>query len=137
EKALKRASRLVKMLGAQPLRMTAAAHDCAVAAMSALPQLASIALTLAASDAAGLTASRRAASRLAGPGYKDATRIAMSPYDIWRPAIAANRREILRCLRALERSTARIARAARQADARAMERLFSKARSVRKRVVAG
>lgn len=128
--AVKKATALVKRVGAIPRPMSAPAHDRAVAAMSALPQLASIALVLAATQGG-----RKEAPLLAGPGFKDATRLALSPYDIWRPAIAANRREIVRCLRELERATARVTRAARQADVRAMERLFSKARTARKRVV--
>jgi len=126
------AGRLVKELRAIPLRMSAQTHDRAVAAMSALPQLASIALVLAAAQTGG-----RTAMLLAGPGFRDTTRLATSPYDIWEPAIAANRREITRGLRALERTMARLTRAARQADVRAMERLFSEARAARKRVVAG
>jgi prephenate dehydrogenase len=130
--AATKAIRLVKRLRARPVPMTAKAHDRAVAAMSALPQLASIALALAAAQSGG-----KAAVKLAGPGFNDATRLALSPYDIWKPAIAANRRQITRGLRDLERTVARLARAARQADVRAMERLFSKARSARRRVVAG
>ncbi|HET9342708.1 MAG TPA: prephenate dehydrogenase/arogenate dehydrogenase family protein [Candidatus Eremiobacteraceae bacterium] len=129
--ALKRASALVERVGGTGLRMSASAHDRAVAAMSALPQLASIALVLAATEIGG-----RKAALLAGPGFADTTRLALSPYDIWRPAIDANRGEIVRCLRALERVTARVTSAARQADVRAMERLFSKAGSARRRVVA-
>jgi len=128
--ALKRASALVNRVGGAALRMSAPAHDRAVAAMSALPQLASIALVLAATEIGG-----KKASLLAGPGFTDATRLAMSPYDIWRPAIGANRREIVRCLRELERVTARVTSAARQANVRAMERLFSKAGAARRRVV--
>lgn len=128
--ALKRASALVNRVGGAALRMSAPAHDRVVAAMSALPQLASIALVLAATEIGG-----KEAALLAGPGFTDATRLAMSPYDIWRPAIGANRREIVRCLRALERVTARVTSAARQADVRAMERLFSKAGAARRRVV--
>lgn len=127
-----RAVRFAKRLGARPVKMTVKEHDRAVAAMSALPQLASIALALAATQTGG-----RGAARLAGPGFSDATRLAMSPYDIWEPALAANRRHVTKGLRELERTLARVARAARQPDVRAMERLFSEARSARKRVVAG
>jgi len=128
--ALKRASALVNRVGGAALRMSASAHDRAVAAMSALPQLASIALVLAATEIGG-----KKAALLAGPGFTDATRLATSPYDIWRPAIGANRREIIRCLKELERVTARVTSAARQANVRAMERLFSKAGAARRRVV--
>ena len=127
QQALRRAEALAKKLGALPLRMTARAHDRAVAVVSALPQLAAIALTLAA-------AADKRSAKLAGPGFRDMTRLAMSPFDIWKPAIASNRREIVRCLRALERATTQVGAAARQGDIRAMERLFSKARAARKRV---
>lgn len=128
-KALRRAAVFARALGAKPLRMSADDHDRGVAAASALPQLASVALAIA------VEASGGAARRLAGPGVKDATRLAASPFSIWGAAIKANRREILGCLDALRRVTADVTSAARQADVRAMERLFLKAKAARKRVV--
>jgi prephenate dehydrogenase len=128
-KALRRAGALARALGAKPVTMSAAAHDRGVAASSALPQLASIALALA------VAASGRPPAMLAGPGVKDATRLAASPFSIWRPALIANRREILRCLGALGRVIGDVSKAARQGDVRALERLFSDAKAARKRVV--
>ena len=128
--AVAAAAAVARALGAVPVRVTAAGHDRAVAAVSALPQLSSIALMLAVAASGGA-----AAKALAGPGLKDATRLAASPYSVWRPALAANRRELLRCLGALRRAAADVGRAARQADVRALARLFSKAGAARRRVV--
>ncbi|MBI4876312.1 MAG: prephenate dehydrogenase/arogenate dehydrogenase family protein [Acidobacteria bacterium] len=72
-------------IGAIPVVMEAAAHDRVVALTSHLPQLASTAL-------GALLAGRldEADRRIAGPGLKDMTRLALSSYDIWRDILATN-----------------------------------------------
>lgn len=127
-----RAESFVRALGAIPVWLPAAVHDRTVAATSALPQLAAIALALATQTAAG-----KNAARLAGPGYNDATRLASSPYAVWEPVIKANRANIVRAMRSFERALGQVVRAASQADARDLERLFSQAARARRRVVGG
>jgi prephenate dehydrogenase len=129
--ALARAELLVRSLRAKPVRIPPEAHDRLVAATSALPQLCSLALALAV-DAA--TAGK--ARSLAGPGYADATRLAASPYRIWRPVLKATRPAVVRALRHFERALRDLIAAARRADDRAMERLFLRAAASRRRVVA-
>ena len=72
-------------IGAVTLVMDAAAHDRTVAHTSHLPQLVSTALaaTLAGRLEAG-------SQRAAGPGLTDMTRLAMSPYDVWRDILDTN-----------------------------------------------
>ena len=78
----------VAAIGAREIVMEPARHDRLVAWSSHLPQLASTALASAigerASDAAGV----------AGPGLVDATRLAMSSFDLWRDILATNSTEV-------------------------------------------
>lgn len=80
---------LVRTIGAKPVRMSAAQHDAAVARTSHLPQLLSTAL------AASLEQSfHQETPILAGPGLLDATRLALSPFPVWKDILATNRDEI-------------------------------------------
>jgi prephenate dehydrogenase len=128
-KALAAARRFVRALGAVPLAVVPLDHDRAVAALSALPQLSSIALALAASDSGA-----KNQPRLAGPGYRDATRLAESPFASWKPAIAANRKNAVLSIRALARRVHAIEMALVRSDWPALERLFSAAAAARRRV---
>lgn len=80
---------IVEAIGAKPILMNAAEHDAAVARTSHLPQLLSTAL--AASLEQGF---HHEAPVLAGPGLLDATRLALSPYPVWKDILETNRDEI-------------------------------------------
>ncbi|HEX7313099.1 MAG TPA: prephenate dehydrogenase/arogenate dehydrogenase family protein [Pyrinomonadaceae bacterium] len=91
--------------GARVRVMRAAEHDRALARLSHLPQLVSCALAATVDeeiDDAELAA-------LAGPGYRDMTRLAKSPWGIWRDILATNSTEAADALDALilKLSTAR------------------------------
>jgi prephenate dehydrogenase len=77
----------IEKIGARLVTLDAAEHDRLVAQVSHLPQLLSTAL---ASSFAG----EPAAMRIAGPAAIDLTRLALSPYDIWRDIFATNAAEI-------------------------------------------
>lgn len=76
---------------------TAHDHDDAMAWMSHLPQLASTALAATMAR----TAERPLPVR-PGPGARDATRLAMSNYEMWRPILERAPEETLSALRVLE-----------------------------------
>jgi prephenate dehydrogenase len=79
-------------IGAQVLRMTPENHDAAFAAVSHLPHLLSFAYFSAiANQPAG-----RDYLSLAGPGFRDFTRIAASDPAVWRDILMVNREEILK-----------------------------------------
>lgn len=85
-----RLEQTVKAIGAQPSRMTASEHDRAFALISHLPQLLASAL-------AGLVQDQDDANsllELAGPGYRDMTRLAQSSWSIWSDVLTTNRAEI-------------------------------------------
>ena len=81
----------IKKIGARLVRLDAAEHDRLVALVSHLPQLLSTAL-------ASLIADSPEAARVAGPAAADLTRLALSPYDIWRDIFATNSAEIDRVI---------------------------------------
>jgi len=101
--ALRRVRALVRAVGAKPILMDAAAHDRALAFLSHAPQVVSWALFEA---ALGDQVARRFLP-LAGPGFRDMTRLARSPRSLWREILGQNRVEVARALRAVTRALAR------------------------------
>ena len=76
-------------IGAVPVTLEAAFHDRVLAFTSHLPQLASTALASALGAALGPEDALR--ERLFGPALLDATRLALSPFEIWKDIVATNR----------------------------------------------
>lgn len=79
-------------IGAQVLKMTPENHDAAFAAVSHLPHLLAFAYF---SSVVNQPAGRDFLS-LAGPGFRDFTRIAASNPEMWRDILVANREEVLK-----------------------------------------
>lgn len=75
---------LAEATGAHPLLLDAQEHDEAVALVSHLPQIAASAL------AARLVGGPDLASRLAGPGLQDSTRVAASDAALWTEILGLN-----------------------------------------------
>lgn len=94
---------LVRAAGARPVEVEAAAHDRAVAFLSHLPQVVAWALAAA---ARGDAAAGRWLS-LAGPGFRDMTRLARSSRRLWREILAQNDAEVARALAAFLRELRR------------------------------
>jgi prephenate dehydrogenase len=79
-------------IGSQVLRMTPENHDAAFAAVSHLPHMLAFAyFTAVARQPAG-----RDFLSLAGPGFRDFTRIAASDIAVWRDILMSNREEVLK-----------------------------------------
>jgi prephenate dehydrogenase len=78
-------------LGAQVVEMTPTHHDAAFAAVSHLPHL----LAFAYFQAIAGQASGAEFLSLAGPGFRDFTRIAASEPAVWRDILLANKDEVL------------------------------------------
>jgi prephenate dehydrogenase len=88
---------LLNEIGAQPYMTDAATHDRAVAFLSHLPQLVSSALAAATEDKPGTTLPLE----IAASGFRDLTRLAESPYDLWKDICRSNRDNIAAALDAL------------------------------------
>ena len=122
-------SRFVRSLGMEPFRVDPRMHDRAVAGLSALPQLAATALALSAAPHAP-----RSWAKIAGPGYRDSTRLAASHFSIWRSTLEANRIQVLRSVERLAKRVHGIETALRRRDWRTLMRIFSAAAEARRRV---
>ena len=85
------------LMGARVTQMSAREHDRAMALVSHLPQLVSGALAAA----VGGRAEARTLLGLAGAGYRDVTRLAASPWGVWRDIIATNPENVAAALDAL------------------------------------
>ena len=79
-------------IGAQVLKMTPENHDAAFAAVSHLPHL----LAFAYFSAVVKQPAGKDFLALAGPGFRDFTRIAASDPTVWRDILVSNREEILK-----------------------------------------
>jgi prephenate dehydrogenase len=89
---VQKATDIWSAIGAQVLKMTPENHDAAFAAVSHLPHLLAYAYF---SSVVNQPAGRDYLS-LAGPGFRDFTRIAASNPEVWRDILIANREEVLK-----------------------------------------
>ncbi|MGA7270505.1 MAG: prephenate dehydrogenase/arogenate dehydrogenase family protein [Acidimicrobiia bacterium] len=94
EADLARMEKIVETLGARPVRMAAAEHDAAVAAVSHVPQVLASALVNLVADEGG-------ALSLAAGGFRDLTRIALSDPAWWIDILNENRAQVARLVRSL------------------------------------
>jgi len=114
-------------LGSQVSTLTPEAHDATFAAVSHLPHL----LAFAAINA--LTSQPDGADFLdmAGPGFRDFSRIAASDPAVWRDILSANRTEVLTQLAHFRASLAQFEAAMQQGDTTGLQQLIQQASDVR------
>ena len=106
--------------------MDADEHDRMLASVSHLPHV--LAFALVAHIAGQPDAQRKLA--LAGPGFRDSTRIAASSPAMWRDIALANRDAIGQELRALIAVLQRVDQALSAGDPRILQELFTMGRSL-------
>jgi prephenate dehydrogenase len=117
------AEHLWRTIGARRFEYrTAEEHDRLMTWVSHLPQLASTAL-------AGAIASSGVRWDALGPGGRDATRLAASPFDMWSSILAHARPEAAHAAAALERSLGAIRSALESGDMETVERIWASARA--------
>jgi len=73
----------LRRIGAMPVSLSPAEHDRAISFTSHLPQMASTALACTILE-------HGSNFEVAGPGLADMTRLAQSPYELWRDILATN-----------------------------------------------
>ncbi|MDZ7361272.1 MAG: prephenate dehydrogenase/arogenate dehydrogenase family protein [candidate division KSB1 bacterium] len=86
---------LLQALGARVVTLEAATHDRIVADISHLPQLLSVALM---NFIAREGAQPELGLQLTAGGFRDMTRLAASPFEIWKDILAGNRANVQRSL---------------------------------------
>jgi prephenate dehydrogenase len=125
ERAEARVEALMAACRARPVRMTAADHDRAVAAISHLPLLLSAALTESIVDAPGWPAARE----LAAGGWASMTRLARGDAEMGAGILATNAGEVAARLEALRAVLDRWAQDLGAVDAPALRTRLERARA--------
>ena len=110
-------------LGCRVQKMSPEAHDAAFAAVSHLPHLISFALMNAIS---GQPQGKDYLS-LAGPGFRDFTRIAASDPKVWRDIMVSNREELLAQSKIFQRNLYALELMISSGNAEALEGLIEQA----------
>jgi prephenate dehydrogenase len=126
---LEKAVQLWTALGCQVKQMSPEAHDAAYAAVSHLPHMVSFALM----NAIQGQAHGQDFLSLAGPGFRDFTRIAASDPSVWRDILMSNREELLAQSRHFQRALHALETAINASNPDALEALIEQASSARAR----
>ena len=124
---LEKAHRVWTALGCHVKQMTPEAHDAAYAAVSHLPHLIAFAMMNA------VTGQQQGAEflTLAGPGFRDFTRIAASDPAVWRDILMSNREELLAQSKQFQRSLHAFETALNAGNPDALEALIDRASEAR------
>ena len=108
--------------------MSADAHDAAFAAVSHLPHMLAFAMMN------GIASQQEQAAvflSLAGPGFRDFSRIAASDPQVWRDVLIANREELIAQLHHFQHALAKLEHAVTNSQADDLERLINQASHMR------
>ncbi|WP_422087617.1 prephenate dehydrogenase [Variovorax sp.] len=124
---VQRASQVWSGIGAQVVTMTHEEHDAAFAAVSHLPHLLAFAYTNA-------IATQPQGDRflsLAGPGFRDFSRIAASDPVMWRDVLLANREQVLQQSQAFRKALDDLEALMAAGDLQALEQAIATASKAR------
>ncbi|WP_312564227.1 prephenate dehydrogenase/arogenate dehydrogenase family protein [Diaphorobacter sp.] len=124
---LHRAEEVWRALGCHVSSMSPEAHDASFAAVSHLPHMLAFAMI------SGITAQSNADEllALAGPGFRDFTRIAASDPKMWRDILRANRDEVLAQSRVFKQALQTLEEAMQADNDQALEDLITLASHTR------
>jgi prephenate dehydrogenase len=114
-------------LGCNVVKMSPQSHDAAYAAVSHLPHLIAFALINGISG----QANGKDYLSLAGPGFRDFSRIAASDPKIWRDILIANREELLDQSRIFQQTLQSLEKLISSGDGDALENLVEQASETR------
>jgi prephenate dehydrogenase len=124
---VQRATQVWTGVGAKVVTMTAEAHDSAFAAVSHLPHLLAFAFT----NAITTQPDGQRFLELAGPGFRDFTRIAAGDPAMWRDVLLANRDQVLQHSQAFRAALSQLEALMNAGDAQGLEDAIAAASRVR------
>jgi prephenate dehydrogenase len=124
---LNKAKEVWEALGCQVQQMSPEAHDAAFAAVSHLPHLIAFALVN------GIAAQPHGQDflSLAGPGFRDFTRIAASDPKMWRDILLANKQELIEQTQLFQQTLQAMQSLIEAGNGEALEELIAQASQVR------
>ena len=114
-------------LGSRVLELSPEAHDASFAAVSHLPHLAAFALV----NAVARQPNGAQHLAMAGPGFRDFSRIAASEPSVWRDILLANRDEVLHQSALMREALHEFEQAMEAGDAERLKRLITEASQTR------
>ena len=120
---LKKAQELWEALGCHVQQMSPDQHDAAFAAVSHLPHMIAFALVHAIVN----QPQGKDFLSLAGPGFKDFTRIAASDPKMWRDVLLANRHELVEQAKMFQRSLHNMLQLAEDGSGEKLEEMLAQA----------
>jgi cyclohexadieny/prephenate dehydrogenase len=121
-------------LGSKVDRMAAAHHDLTLAITSHLPHLIAYNTVATASDLEDVTDTE--VIKYSATGFRDFTRIAASDPTMWRDIFLANKDAVLEMLGRFSEELSVLQRAIRWGDGETLFNLFTRAREVRRGIIA-
>lgn len=124
---IKTASEVWTAIGSHVSHMTAQAHDATFAAVSHLPHL----LAFAAVNALMAQPQGTAFLEMAGPGFRDFSRIAASDASVWRDILSANHAEVLTQMAHFRAALDQFENTLKQGDTAELQQLIQQASDVR------
>lgn len=124
---LQQATQVWSAIGCHVVQMSPQAHDAAYAAVSHLPHLIAFALVN------GIKSQQQGKDymALAGPGFRDFTRIAASNPQMWRDILIANREELLVQSRIFQQTLQSLEQLISSSNGDALESLIGQASETR------
>ena len=124
---LENAKQVWAAIGSHVSLMTPQEHDATFAAVSHVPHL----LAFAAINALSAQDQGDAFLSMAGPGFRDFSRIAASDPDVWRDILSANQTEVLKQTSHFRAALDDFEKAIQNNDLQALRRLIDQASQVR------
>ncbi|HEY4037372.1 MAG TPA: prephenate dehydrogenase/arogenate dehydrogenase family protein [Burkholderiaceae bacterium] len=128
--AVDRVEQLWLSCGAKVVRMDAVRHDCLLASVSHLPHLLAFAVVAQIAD----QPDAQDKLSIAGPGFRDFTRIAASSPTLWRDIALANREAVSQQLRGLIALLQQAEQALVAGDGQRLHQMFELASRTRRRM---
>jgi prephenate dehydrogenase len=126
---VQQARELWQALGSRVLTLSPEAHDASFAAVSHLPHLTAFALV----NAVARQPQGAEHLSMAGPGFRDFSRIAASDPSVWRDILLANRDQVLRQSALMRDALQEFEAAMRSGDAERLQALIQEASQTRSR----
>ena len=132
--AISRLEKFWQACGSNVEVMTAEHHDLVLAITSHLPHLIAYNIVATAADLEEVTDSE--VIKYSAGGFRDFTRIAASDPTMWRDVFLNNRDAVLEMLGRFSEDLSALQRAIRWGDGEALYTLFSRAREIRRGIIA-